>query len=316
MKKQRSRKHDRPSLLQRLQTRPPRSASELLNDTDEVRSHARKLPDSEISKVLLAASSDEEGMEHVDDALASYLRMLAGVDVERDSQEHQRNGLLPEVQPGGTRVGQADVVSPIGREEGERAASPPPDEVERERADPSRYAWAGTGAVRSALLSANLRATNELLRQYSVDIKRAKRDLLHTVGAPEFPASEWDNILRGFAVDLDRVLGALYSISNDDDEVTELGPFKVSAPRVRATRKVGDAGQWVYAWNQTVVATSFAFPHRLRELTEYGSHILGLFRVLAPQFHPRLLEYDCAVRRRVGLRRDLELTDVLEFADL
>ena len=291
-------------------------------------SRARAVAD--ISKALVEATPESTaGGDATDDALQSYLRMLDDVTSERSRRLGQSAGLeeeegQPREEENRTYEGQQPAVARTEREEsvvGEGQHHPRNPSIadegqDRERADPAKYAWAGTGSVRADLLNDNLRATVELLRQYGVNIKQARRDLLLTVGAPEFPASEWDNILRGFAVDLDRVLEGLYSTANDDVEITELGPFTVTAPKQHSVKKVEDAGQWLFAWNRTVNATSFAFPLRLKELTEYGDHILGLFRVLAPQFHPRLLAYDRAVRKRVGLRRDLELTDYSSFGDL
>ena len=78
----------------------------------------------EISKILLATLSEEDGTGHVNNALASYLQMLAGLDAEQDGQEHQTNNPLPGVQLGSTRAGQADDTSPISqRESGWRKGS-------------------------------------------------------------------------------------------------------------------------------------------------------------------------------------------------
>ena len=92
-------------------------------------------------------------------------------------------------------------------------------------------------------------ATVELLHQYRVNIKQVRQDLLLTIGAPKFPALEWDNILCSFAVNLNCVPKGLHSIANDDVEITELGPFTVSAPKQHSVKKVEDAGQWLFAWN-------------------------------------------------------------------
>ena len=70
------------------------------------------------------------------------------------------------------------------------------------------------------------------------------------------------------------------------------------------------------SWNKTSRATSTAFPHRAGELADYAEYIVGLFAATDIHFHDRVILFDKAVRRRIGSRRDLELTDFNKFADL
>ena len=80
--------------------------------------------------------------------------------------------------------------------------------------------------------------------------------------------------------------------------------------------KVESWGDWTMAWNRTVTATAFAFPHRLAELLTHGENIGRLFSGMATPFHNVVISYDKAVRKRVGSTRCYELTDVTAFADL
>jgi hypothetical protein len=75
-------------------------------------------------------------------------------------------------------------------------------------------------------------------------------------------------------------------------------------------------GNWTIAWNRTVRATIFAFPHRIHELSSYGEYIVNLFSVTHPSIHSRVVAFDRAVRKRIGSVRNLELTDFEKFADL
>jgi hypothetical protein len=75
-------------------------------------------------------------------------------------------------------------------------------------------------------------------------------------------------------------------------------------------------GDWSIAWNRTVRATVFAFPHRMQELTNYGEYIINLFAVTHPSVHGRVIAFDKAARKRVGSVRNLELSQFEKFADL
>ncbi|OJT12050.1 hypothetical protein TRAPUB_11402 [Trametes pubescens] len=82
------------------------------------------------------------------------------------------------------------------------------------------------------------------------------------------------------------------------------------------SKKVGNFGDWVFAWKRASLATAFAFPHRREELDAYGDFIIGLFGALAPVAHTRVLDFDRAVRKCIGSAKRFTLTDFTEFADL
>ena len=82
------------------------------------------------------------------------------------------------------------------------------------------------------------------------------------------------------------------------------------------SKVVSNAGEWTISWNKTSRATSTAFPHRAGELADYAEYIVGLFAATDIHFHDRVILFDKAVHRRIGSRRDLELTDLNKFADL
>lgn len=166
------------------------------------------------------------------------------------------------------------------------------------------------------MLRPELQRSRELLRAYAVDPKLAKSDLLNSIGAPEFPDNEWANVLAGRSVDLDHVISGRYNVSAGQRRVEKLGDFELAYGSGTPTKRVESMGDWVLAWNQTVAAVSYAFPHRRRELTEYGSYIVGLFGALAVSFHHRLIDHEKAVRKRVASRQNLLLTDYKDFDDL
>ncbi|RDX48891.1 hypothetical protein OH76DRAFT_1333115, partial [Lentinus brumalis] len=161
-----------------------------------------------------------------------------------------------------------------------------------------------------------LRKTIRFLRAYAIDVRTAKNDLLNSASAPEFPDSEWSNVLRGRAIDLDRVFSGQYSLGRDEKRVEKLGSVEISHKSMVPSKSVGNSGDWTIAWQRAVEAMSYAFPHRRPELEAYGRHILGMFGALSPTLQQRVIDYDRAVRRRVAAKRDIMLTDIDHYADL
>ena len=189
-----------------------------------------------------------------------------------------------------------------------------PPTAKKARTDESDFPWAISNFIHSTVLSPSLDRSLKLLQLYAVDPKKAKRSLTNSPTCPEFPDSEWTNVLAGRAVNLDHVLSGYYSVSNNDERTESIGDVEIKFGAVSPTKLVYTAGDWSIAWNRTSRATSAAFPHRASE--DYSEYIIGLFGATDILFHDRVIAYDHAVRRRIGSRRDLELTDIHKFSDL
>lgn len=107
-------------------------------------------------------------------------------------------------------------------------------------------------------LSSSLRKTQSLLENFSQDVKRARSSLLNSNRPiPQFPQSEWLNLLSSNAIDLDHVFSNLYTISHDDRESIELGRnvellHGLSAP----AKTVKLHGDWVIAWEALADSSS------------------------------------------------------------
>jgi hypothetical protein len=140
--------------------------------------------------------------------------------------------------------------------------------------------------------------------------------LLNSDGCPEFPESEWTNILSGRVVNLDVVFGGRFTTSNDNRRTEVLGEIEIKYGTAVPKRTVTSVGDWVIAFTRTTLATTYAFPHRASELVEYSTYILDLFTATNIAFHDRIIAFDKAVRTRVGTTRSVELWDFERFADL
>ncbi|EDR15657.1 uncharacterized protein LACBIDRAFT_300794 [Laccaria bicolor S238N-H82] len=203
--------------------------------------------------------------------------------------------------------------SPVEEQFDEEELSRP---TKRAKPDESQYPWVVSDFIHSVTLSPSPTASLDLLKLYSVDPKGTKRSLINSPTCPEFPDSEWTNILAGRAVNLDTVLTGYYSTSNNDERIESIGDLNIKFGTVAPTKIVSSAGEWTIAWNRASRATSMAFPHRAGELANYAEYIIALFAATDILFHDRVILFDKAVRRRVGSRRDLELTHFDKFADL
>jgi hypothetical protein len=184
------------------------------------------------------------------------------------------------------------------------------------KVDESSYAWVANRKDKRTVLRDDLAKTLKLIEAYTIDPKATKRSLINEPDCPEFPDSEWKNIVAGRAVNLDAVLSGQLSTTQDEPKVEKFGDIEISYGAVEPTKVVKNGGDWTIAWNRTVRATVFAFPHRAHELTSYGEYIVNLFSVTHPSIHSRVVAFDKAVRKRVGSVRNLELTDFEKYADL
>ncbi|KAF9499926.1 hypothetical protein BDN71DRAFT_1427890 [Pleurotus eryngii] len=84
------------------------------------------------------------------------------------------------------------------------------------------------------------------------NIKGSKASLTNSACCPQFPDTQWTNLLSGKSVNLNDVL--INSI--------EILVNNVSKP----AQTVNTHGKWVIAWDQAVITSLYVFPHRVEEL--------------------------------------------------
>ncbi|KAI9063201.1 hypothetical protein FKP32DRAFT_1572511 [Trametes sanguinea] len=236
-----------------------------------------------------------------DAALQSYINMLREIDRLRGRGGGSSDG-------GGDAAGSDNSVS------GDASVTERP--AKRGRVDSNQYAWAADEFILEPRLRPEVQRTLDLIRVYGEDVTQARRDLAATASAPEFPDSEWSNVLLGRAVDLDHVFAGQYTSAIDDKISEKIGDLELRYKPPVPAKRIRSFGDWVFAWGRATSAIAFAFPHRRAELVSYGEHIIALFGALAEPLHGRVLDYDRAVRKRVGSARRFLLTDFGDFADL
>jgi hypothetical protein len=255
-----------------------------------------------ITEILTSATPQLTETE-VNGALGSYLGFI---------KQHEQS--VDAARANGTRSETEDDLSAGTK----RAASPVgvTEISKRQKVDEKEFPWVIRESITSFGLSEDLQKTLELLRTYAKDLKLTKSSILTSPFAPQFPSSEWSNVITGAMVDLDHVISGGFAISNDNRDIEVVGGIQFKFGAARPIKHVKTSGDWFIAWAMYSKAVAFAFPHRLSELSTYSQHILGLFSATTLGNHTNIILLDKAIRVRVGERRDLVLTDFASFEDL
>ncbi len=135
--------------------------------------------------------------------------------------------------------------------------------------------------------------TARLLEIYNRDIRGAMFAVKTAPNAPTgFPRSQWKRILEGDPVDLNVVLSS--------------SQFPLGS---RGKKTVQTFADWDRSWTPTAEAMTFAFPHRKRELEEYGKWVREQFFTLHESIHHKIVACDIAIREIVESGCQILLTD-------
>ena len=254
---------------------------------------------------LLTSAADELSESEINDALGSYFKILEQCDKLVDIGDRNTDSGGPEIgdkpSVGSKRAGSPDRVAGAAK---------------RPKLDETEFPWTIRENLSGAGLCDDLQRTLDLLRIYAKDLKFTKTSILTAASAPQFPNSEWANIIIGAMVDLDHVVSGAFAVSSDNREVEVVGGIQFKFGATKAVKQVKTSGEWFIAWGLYTQVATFAFPHRRSELEAYGTQILSLFAATAPDSHSHVISLDKAIRVRVGKRRDLLLTDHVRFDDL
>ena len=159
--------------------------------------------------------------------------------------------------------------------------------------------------------------TCRLLRAYNRDIAKAKFFVKIAPNSPSgIPASQWERILKGEAVDLNQIFASLHNVIPDEERTGRLGDTEISFGVAEAKKRIRTASEWSSAWKRASKAIVFAFPHQQEELSEYGDYIDSEFAAKLSSSHPRVILYDVALKNEVAAGQHFLLTDVHRFTRL
>jgi hypothetical protein len=220
----------------------------------------------DIQSKLTRALGDDRARS--DAAFGSFIATIESHDAEVEAAS--RRGLAGE--PRATNTRQRSTSPAISDSDGHQSDGEPSSK--KLKVDESVYAWVANRKEKRTVLRENLAKTLKLIEVYTIDPKATKRSLVNEPDCPEFPDTEWKNVVTGRAVNLDAVLSGQLSTTQDEPKVEKLGDIEISFGGIEPTKTVKNGGDWTIAWNRTVRATVFAFPHRIHELTSYGEYII------------------------------------------
>jgi hypothetical protein len=250
-------------------------------------------------------------------ALDTYYRMLDDHATSKEKAAQRGTGANSDEEEGEERrpepVREVDPEEPFARSR-TRSASPEP---KRRKVDESVMPWLVNGFIEEATLRSELKLTLKYLREWASDLKGIRSSIVNSAGCPDFPHSEWGNIVAGKAVNLDQVLSSIYTTVSDNRSITKIGELEITSEAAApASKTVKTHGEWTTAWHKTEIAYQYIMPHRTNELRKYGDHMSQLFSAFGTSTHGRLINYDKAVRTLVASRRDITLSDYNEFQAL
>jgi hypothetical protein len=194
-----------------------------------------------------------------------------------------------------------------------RHRSSTPDVPRKRVCDDSIFPWVVKQKITSSKISSTLALTWKMVLNYSADIKLTKWSLLNDKDVPEFPDSEWTNVLSGKAINLDVVFSGTLSTFTDNKTVQTLSEFELLFGAAKPSKTVETHGDWVTAWRAASRAIKFAFLHRAEELEAYHEYVTQYFAALQPRAHPAVFNLDHAIRKYVGSVRNCELHHFGQF---
>ena len=257
----------------------------------------------EIQSRLARALSDNR--ERSDAAFGSFIATIKSHDLEIEAAATKGRAVNPL---------QHSTSPPLSDSDGQHSEGEP--SAKRVKVDESAFAWIASRQHKYTILQDSLTKTLKLIESYTIDPKATKQSLVNELDCPEFPDSEWKNIIARRAVSLDAVLSGQLSTTHNDPKVENFGDLEITFGAVEPTKIIRNGGDWSITWNRTVRATIFTFPHRVEELSSYGEYIVNLFTITHPSMHSRVITFNKAVRKRVGSVQNLELSNFEKFSDL
>ena len=137
----------------------------------------------------------------------------------------------------------------------------------------------------------------DLLEDWATDPTYVVRKILLSPGCPDFPPDQWLNIVKGYAVDLAKVLGAHYSSDVDTKQFQDLGNlFQISIQVPKQSKAIKIHGDWDIAFGKTIQAIFYALPGRNSEYVAYQAYMSALFTSITPSFHSQVIDLNKAIR--------------------
>jgi hypothetical protein len=198
-----------------------------------------------------SAAYEDVQQSQIDAAIGTYLAML---------NQHDNTRSLAAIRGG--RSGANDQLEEDGDHEHtpaskrRRSESPGAHTSSKKRVpDESLFAWLANDDSDDTTLTPNQELTRKLVQNHVLDLKASKRMVLGAKRVPEFPDSEWNNVLAGKAVNIDAVFSGMYSTITDNRAIENIGDLELHFGATKPAKTVGTHGDWVVAWRIILKAT-------------------------------------------------------------
>ena len=188
------------------------------------------------------------------------------------------------------------------------------EDVQSKQLDTTKLPWEIDELTSPSQLAPTLRETQALLRLFAEDRQAIKTSILMAARHPELPDSEWDNIICGRAMDLNKVLSNMVTLGGDTKHIKHIAGLRLQVGSSAPVHKIQTLGDWTLAWGKASAAITF--PHRCSKLQAYSDHITELFRAINPIYHNRIILYNQSIRARASCQQDVLLSDLSCFEDL
>ena len=249
---------------------------------------------------LTGSRNEDTPQDQIDTAIDTYIAML-------DEHDNSRRDAAVRGGRSGTIENEDNERADQTESRRRRSESPNIRTPSKRRApDESLFAWLTNDEADTTVLTPSQELTRNLVQNHLLDLKSSKR-------VPEFPDSEWNNVLAGKAVNIDVVFSGMYSTVTDNRAIENIGDLELHFGAAKPAKTVETHGDWVIAWRSVFKATKFIFPHREAELDEYNDYITSYFASIHPSAHPRVLNLDRAIRKQVGSVNNISLNEFGKF---
>ena len=246
----------------------------------------------------------------IDAAIGTYIAMLDQHDNSRSiaAIRGERSGANDD------QLGGDEDLEHTPASKRRRSESPGTPTISKKRfPNESLFAWLANDDSDSTTLTPSQELTRKLVQNHVLDLKASKRMVLGAKRVPEFPDSEWNNVLAGKAVNIDIVFTGMYSTITDNRAIENIGDLKLHFGATKPAKTVETHGDWVVAWRIIFRAMRFIFPHREAELEEYNDYITSYFASMHPSAHSKVLNLDRAIRKHVGSVNSISLNKFSKF---
>jgi len=194
----------------------------------------------------------------------------------------------------------------------------PPVTAGKKIFDQSTLPWSGKQPNRPLQGATKIRL--ERKRNYLVDPKAVKIEVLCHPDCPPMPDGIWTEIISSSYVELDKVFVGRFSLVTDSKHTESVGDFEISFKNGGARTDKGQIirthGHWTIAWGLYRTAVLFLYPERRNELERYSEYIVGQFTAIHAKEHYRVINFDKAVRRKHAQCNWSSLDDMAPFSDL